>query len=132
MKIFNEISTITEPDNEFEETLVYSGLSILLRVLAPITPHICHVLWTDLGFNKIIIDAPWPKCDKNALKTDDALFVIQVNGKKRGEIKASLQLNEDELLQLAHQEVNSFLVDKTIMKSIVVAHRHLINLVIRD
>jgi leucyl-tRNA synthetase len=132
MKIFNEIATITEPDNEFEETLVYSGLSILLRVLAPITPHICHVLWTDLGFNKIIIDAPWPKCDKNALKTDDALFVIQVNGKKRGEIKASLQLSEDELLQLAHQEVNSFLVDKTVMKSIVVAHRHLINLVIRD
>jgi leucyl-tRNA synthetase len=85
-----------------------------------------------LGFNKIIIDAPWPKCDKSALKTEEALFIIQVNGKKRGELQASLQLSENELLELAKHEVNSFIADKTIQKAIVVAHRHLINFVVRD
>ena len=91
MKMLNELSTI-EVQTPLDQALIYAGISILLRIMAPITPHICHVIWDNLGFNKAIIDAPWPKCDKSALKTEEALFVIQVNGKKRGEIQASLQL----------------------------------------
>jgi leucyl-tRNA synthetase len=132
MKIFNEISAIEDENSEYSKALIFSGISILLRVLAPITPHICHILWQDLGFNKIIIDANWPKCDKSALKTDDACFIIQVNGKKRGEIIAPVQLPEADLIQSAKAAVASFLTDKTIVKSIVVAHRHLINFVIRE
>lgn len=132
MKIFNELSDIHDLQDEFEQMLIYSGLSILLRVLAPITPHICHALWTDLGFPRVIIDAPWPKCDKSALKIEEAQFVIQVNGKKRGDLNASTQLSEDELIDLAKTEVDAFVSGKTIQKSIVVAHRHLINFVVRD
>ena len=132
MKLLNELGTITAINNEMDKALVYSGFSILLRILAPIAPHICHVLWENLGFAKTIIDAPWPKCDKSALKTDDALFVIQVNGKKRGELTASLSLSEAELLEIAKQEIHSFLNLKTIVKSIVVGHRHLINFVIKE
>lgn len=132
MKIFNEISSITEPNNPFKQALLQSGISILLRVLAPITPHICHVLWYELGFSKLIIDAQWPKWDKNALKTEEALFIIQVNGKKRGEMNASLQCPEPELLELAQKEVASFMQSKSIVKSVVVAHRHLINFVVRE
>jgi leucyl-tRNA synthetase len=132
MKIFNEISAIEDENSEYAKALIFSGISILLRVLAPITPHICHILWQDLGFSKIIIDANWPKCDKSALKIDDACFIIQVNGKKRGEITASVQLPEADLIQSAKIAVANFLQEKTIVKSIVVAHRHLINLVIRE
>jgi len=132
MKLFNELSSIDSSHGEFEQILSYTGMSILLRVLAPITPHICHALWHDLGFNKVIIDAPWPKIDKSALKTDEARFVIQVNGKKRGELVAALNLDEQALLSLAQSEVMPFLQHKIIVKSIVVEHRHLINFVIRD
>lgn len=132
MKLLNELSTITEIKNNMDQALVYSGLSILLRVLAPIAPHICHVTWEHLGFAKMIIDAPWPKCDKSALKTDEALFIIQVNGKKRGEMTAALSLSEDDLLKAAKEEIQSFLLNKVIVKSIVVGHRHLINFVIKE
>lgn len=132
MKMLNELSTITEVNNDMDKALVYTGLSILLRVLAPIAPHICHILWENLGFEKMIIDAPWPKCDKSALKTDEALFIIQVNGKKRGEMTAALSLAEDKLLELAKQEIPSFLANKIIVKSIVVGHRHLINFVVKE
>ncbi|NDH09534.1 MAG: leucine--tRNA ligase [Gammaproteobacteria bacterium] len=129
MKMLNELSSY-ENQTPLDQALIYSGISILLRIMAPITPHICHVLWHDLGFTKTIIDAPWPRFDKSALKTEDALFVIQVNGKKRGDMMASLHLTEDVLLDLAKKEVASFIEGQKIMKSIVVAHRHLINFVV--
>lgn len=129
MKLFNELSSyelITEEDKYF----LHSGMSILLRLLAPITPHICHYLWQHLGFDKAIIDAPWPKVDKNALKTEEVDFVVQVNGKLRSQFTAAVDLSENELIELAKEHTKEFLVDKTVKKAIVVAHRQLINLVI--
>jgi leucyl-tRNA synthetase len=130
MKLFNELSNYelkTENDNCF----LYSSVSILLRLLAPITPHICHHLWLKLGYEKIIIDAPWPKVDKSALKTDELDFIVQVNGKLRAQFTADSDTSEEELLKLAAVHAAAFLEGKTIVKSIVVAHRHLINLVIK-
>lgn len=129
MKLFNLISDYkasTEEDGLF----IYQSSSILLRLLAPITPHICHVLWQNLGFSKIIIDAAFPKYDKLALKTDELDFVIQVNGKLRGQFTAAASTAEDNLIELAKSEVSEFVDGKTLKKAIVVAHRQLINLVI--
>lgn len=106
------------------------GVSILLRLLAPITPHICHYLWQQLGFEKAIIDAPWPKIDKNALKTEEVDYVVQVNGKLRAQFTASADLEEADLLELAKEHAQEFLVNKNIIKTIIVAHRQLINLVV--
>lgn len=128
MKLFNELSAYqieTEEDKHF----LHSGLSYLLRLLAPITPHICHYLWQHLGFEKIIIDAPWPKCDKSALKTDEVDFVVQVNGKLRAQFTASSDTPEALLIELAKEQALPFLAGKSLIKSIVVAHRQLINLV---
>ncbi len=129
MKLFNELSSyelITEEDKYF----LHSSMSILLRLLAPITPHICHYLWQFLGFDKAIIDSPWPKVDKNALKTEEVDYVIQVNGKLRGQFTASVDANENELIELAKESTKEFLADKSIKKAIVVTHRQLINLVV--
>ena len=98
--------------------------------MAPITPHITHHLWLALGFEKLIIDVSWPKVDKGALKSDELNFVIQVNGKLKGEFSAANDLSEDALIELATEYVGSHLQGKPIKKSIVVMHRQLINLVI--
>lgn len=130
MKLFNELSTYsieTEADNYF----INSGMSILLRLLAPITPHICHYLWTNLGYEKIVIDAPWPKIDRNALRRDEAEFVVQVNGKLRAQFLAGIDTPEAELIEMAKQHAIAFIDGKTIVKTIVVTHRQLINLVIK-
>ncbi|MBA3536871.1 MAG: leucine--tRNA ligase [Tatlockia sp.] len=129
MKLFNELSDyeiITEEDKYF----LHSGLSILLRLLAPITPHICHYLWLQLGFDKIIIDATWPKVDKSALKSDELNYVVQVNGKLRAEFTADIDTPEEALIELAKEHASSFLSDKTVKKAVVVSHRQLINLVV--
>ncbi len=129
MKLFNELSDyqiVTEDDKYF----LHSAMSIMLRLLAPITPHICHHLWQKLGFDKNIIDASWPKVDKNALKTDELDFVVQINGKLRGEFTADVDTPKDALIELAKEHTHSFLEGKVIKKAVVVMHRQLINLVV--
>lgn len=129
MKLFNEMSnySITTEEDKF---FIHSCMSILLQLLAPITPHICHVLWQYLGFEKAIIDAPWPKVDKSALKTEEVDYVVQVNGKLRAQFTASVDTTEEVLIEMAIQQVPDFLEKKTIKKTIFVSHRQLINLVV--
>lgn len=129
MKLFNEISGY-QIETEDDKFFIHSSISILLKLLAPITPHICHHLWQQLGFEKAIIDAPWPKVDKSALKTDEADYVVQVNGKLRAQFTASADASEEELVALATEHACDFVDNKPIKKAIVVAHRQLINLVI--
>lgn len=130
MKLFNEINQYVI-EKEEDQYLVHSSLSILLRLLAPVTPHICHHIWQALGFDKPIIDAPWPKVDKSALKTEEAEFFVQVNGKLRAQFSAAVDAEEAALIQLASQHAASFLKDKVIKKTVYVAHRQLINLVVQ-
>ena len=59
--------------------MIAEGLSIFLRMLNPVAPHITHVLWQELGYAQVhgdILDAPWPQVDPAALEqaeieTDD-------------------------------------------------------------
>jgi len=129
MKLFNEISNYSI-ETEDDKFFIHSSISILLRLLAPITPHIAHYLWQQLGFEKAIIDANWPRVDKGALKMDEVEYVVQINGKLRGQFIASVDATEEVLIAAAKQHAASFLVNQTIKKAIVVAHRQLINLVI--
>lgn len=130
MKLFNEISNY-KINNEDDKYFMHSSISFLLRCLAPITPHICHVLWINLGFSKAIIDAPWPKVDKIALKTEEVNFVLQINGKLKAEFTCAANLTNDEIIIQAKEHAADFIKDKEVIKSIIVAHRNLINLVVR-
>jgi leucyl-tRNA synthetase len=69
--------------------LVREGVSILLRVLYPVAPHITCELWRELGFEttqKSLLDAAWPQHDPAALVQSEIKLVLQINGKTRGEI----------------------------------------------
>lgn len=129
MKLLNELSGY-ELQTEEDKYHLFHGISILLRLLAPVTPHICHHLWFHLGFEKPIIDAPWPKVDKNALKTDEVDYVVQVNGKLRAQFTAATDSSEENLIEQAKTHVQDFIGGKALIKAIVVAHRQLINLVV--
>ncbi|MDX1836835.1 leucine--tRNA ligase [Legionella taurinensis] len=129
MKLFNELSAYSV-ETEDDKYFIHAGMSILLRLLAPITPHIGHHLWQQLGYDRVIIDAPWPKVDKSALKSDELDFVVQVNGKLRAQFSADSDSDENTLIQLAKQHAHAFIEDKAIKKAIVVMHRQLINLVV--
>ena len=131
MKLFNEISTYTV-ETDMDKYFIHASISALLRLLAPITPHIAHVLWKELGFSKPILSASWPKCDKNALKKEEVDFVVQVNGKLRAQFTAGHETENAILIERAKEEASAFVEGKILKKAIVVAHRQLINLVVGE
>ena len=130
MKLLNELSAY-EIKNEEDQYLIHEGLSILLRLLAPITPHIGHHLWIELGFEKNIIDSGWPKVDKSALKADEVNFIVQINGKIRDKFEVPIDISEGEakLLTFSREKVKNILGSRQPKKVIFVPNR-LINLVV--
>lgn len=108
----------------------HEGMSILLRMLAPIVPHITHVLWLKLGYSGVVISAPWPTVDMSALQLDEIEIVVQVNGKLRDKVAVPADANNDsvEQLVLASEKVQQHIEGKTIRKTIVVPGK-LVNIV---
>src|ERR1700716_3640448 len=89
MKILNALESVAPEATPAGIELAREGLSLLLRVLNPVVPHITHALWEELGYAvKLgdIVDAPWPKVDATALVQDEIELVLQVNGKLRGKL----------------------------------------------
>ncbi len=107
------------------------GINILLRLLAPITPHITQTLWKELGYGDDILATSWPQVDEAALVQDEIELVIQVNGKLRGNLRVAkdASLVTLEQLALSHDAVQRLLAGGTAKKIIVVPGR-LINVVI--
>jgi leucyl-tRNA synthetase len=88
MKMLNALEAIPA-DAPGANAFLREGLSILLRVLYPVAPHIGCALWDELGFEDelgSLLDAPWPQVDPAALAQDEIELVLQVNGKLRGKV----------------------------------------------
>jgi leucyl-tRNA synthetase len=110
------------------------AMSILLRVLYPIAPHISHALWKDLGYaarHGDLIVAPWPVVDEAALEQDEIELVLQVNGKLRGHMHAPKSAGREQIesLALAHEAVKRFTEGQAVKKVVVVPGR-LVNVVV--
>ena len=103
---------------------------ILLRVLSPLTPHISHVLWADLGYGEDILAAPWPEPQEAALVQDQIEFMLQVNGKLRGalHVPADAPREAIEAAALGHEATVRFLEGRGAKKVVVVPGR-LVNIV---
>jgi leucyl-tRNA synthetase len=105
------------------------GITALVLMLTPVTPHICHELYQLLG-QEDVHSAPWPQADKSAMVESEKLIIVQVNGKLRGKITvaADAQQAEVEAIALAEENVQSFVADKTVRKVIFVPGK-LLNIV---
>ena len=60
------------------------AIQILIRLLAPMTPHLAEELWAGFGSESLLVDTPWPKADSELLADDTITIAVQVNGKLRG------------------------------------------------
>jgi leucyl-tRNA synthetase len=111
--------------------LLNEGMGILLRLLAPITPHIAQTLWRELGYGADIVDAPWPEVDEAALVRDEIDLVLQVNGKLRGNIRVARTADRAVIERLAMQNPNALkhIAGQTVKKVVVVPGR-LVNIVV--
>ena len=107
------------------------ALSALLRLVAPFTPHLAEEGWTRLGEEGMILNAPWPVFDPALAADDEVTLPIQVNGKRRGEIRVArgLEPSAVEALVLADPEVQARLEGLTVRKIVVVKDR-IVNVVV--
>ena len=117
-------------DSEAEIATLHEGLSIILRLLAPIAPHVTHQLWIDLGYGDDIQHAAWPQVDEDALKQENIELVVQVNGKVRAKISVPADAEKEVVEKTAtdNENVQRFTEGKTIRKVIVVPGK-LVNIV---
>ena len=89
MKMLNTLEAAPADPTSASTELAREGLSLLLRVLNPVVPHLTHALWEELGYAAKfgdLVDAPWPKIDPAALDQNEIELVLQVNGKLRGKL----------------------------------------------
>ena len=115
---------------ESGEAVLSEGCHTLLKVLAPVTPHICETLWASFEPQQPILDSQWLTVDQQALVKDEITYVVQVNGKLRAKIQVSVAATKEEVEALAQNEENvvRFLDGLAIRKIIVVANK-LVNIV---
>jgi leucyl-tRNA synthetase len=106
------------------------GLSILLRCLAPVTPHVAHELWIALGFGANILDAGWPRPDAQALEKAAVTLAVQVNGKLRGTIEVAVDAPREAIEQvaLANADVAKFVTGAP--KKVIIVPGKIVNVVV--
>jgi leucyl-tRNA synthetase len=115
-----------------QAVLLREGMSILLRLLAPIAPHIAQNLWREFGFGDDMLEAGWPQVDESALVQDEVELVLQVNGKHRGSIQVPRTADKAaiERMALDHPNALKHIAGQTVKKIIVVPGR-LVNIVVQ-
>ncbi|MCK2125214.1 leucine--tRNA ligase [Thauera aromatica] len=134
MKILNALEKahkeLAPSDAAAHAEVAEEGLSILLRLLSPIAPHICHALWQDCGFGADILAAGWPEVCEAALKQDEVELMLQVNGKLRGSIQVAADATKADIeaLALASEAARKFMEGRAAKKVVVVPGR-LVNIV---
>jgi leucyl-tRNA synthetase len=132
MKMLNTLEGAKLDDSAASHAVITEGLSIFLRVLYPVAPHITHVLWRELGYAKHfgdILDAPWPQVDAAALEQAEIEMMVQVNGKLRGSIIVAKDADKAsiESAALANETVQKFIEGTP--KKIIVVPGKLVNIV---
>ncbi|RUO77225.1 leucine--tRNA ligase [Idiomarina seosinensis] len=105
-----------------DRQVIGESIDAMIKMLAPITPHICEQLWQQLGHQQELAFADWPEVDDSALIEDEKLIVVQVNGKVRAKLTVAADANAEQVEEQAlnDEAVQKYTSDKTIRKKIYV------------
>ena len=118
---------IKETDKPIKKEILIENYKKILILMNPFIPHFSNECLNTINENQI----KWPKISKEDLIEEDINFVVQINGKKRAILKVKRDVVEKEILEIIklNLEIEKFLKDQTIKKSIFVPNR-LINIIL--
>ncbi len=120
-----------EAASESARAVRQEALSVIVRVLSPIVPHVTHELWQQLGGEGAVAEADWPEVDESALSADEVELVVQVNGKLRGRIRVPAGADREAIEQAALAEDNvKRHIDGQAVRKVIVVPDKLVNVVI--
>ncbi|MBT4804149.1 MAG: leucine--tRNA ligase [Legionellales bacterium] len=128
MKIFNIITKL-EQKNDFE-SISYSIYNLII-ILAPICPHITHVLWRELNFGDNVLNAKWLQLSEQDLRSSNINIVVQINGKKLLQLSLPQNVSAEEVekIVISDEKVKNRIGENSVKKFIYVPKR-LANVVI--
>ena len=130
MELINELVKLPE-NNMSVRQLMQEALEVIVLLLSPIVPHICHTLWRELRPDTELLDQPWPQADERVLVQDEIMLVVQINGKLRGRIQVAREADRViiERAAMADEHIQKNIAGQSIKKIVVVPGK-LVNIVI--
>jgi leucyl-tRNA synthetase len=120
-----------DPDFASKEA-VRTAIETTIHLLNPFAPHITEELWSNFGKTTLLSQLSWPVFDPELAQDEQAMIVVQVNGKLRASIPAPRGLSQDEIFRMASsdEKVQKHLEGKQQIKIVFVPDK-LINIVVR-
>ena len=133
-KIFETVNAISKfnLEEEQDKEAINEALRILIRVIEPMVPHLAEECWSLIGNTTSIMNEPWPVVNKKYLENTQVTVVIQINGKRRGEVVVPKDISENEIEKEIQniKNINDALKGKNILKSIYVPNK-ILNIVVK-
>jgi leucyl-tRNA synthetase len=134
MKMLNALEGAKLAPGDASGAVMRECLSVLIRVLYPVVPHVTHALWQELGYAAAhgeLLDAPWPTVDPGALVQDTLELVLQINGKVRGSVSVPADADRD-AIEAAALATEAFVrhAEGRAPRKVVVVPGRLVNVVV--
>ena len=122
MELVNELYEVERAIDKIPGSLLADVQRDLVLLLHPFAPYLAHELWELLGEQGSLLRATWPKYDPALAKEEEIEIPVQVNGKLRGKIIVSADVDDGTLREraLADEKVKAAIAGKQVMKVILV------------
>ena len=134
LKFNTAVSSLMILTNEYEkqEEITTKDYRLLLTLLNPIAPHITEELNERYNLGEVICKSSWPTYDESKTEDETYTLIVQVNGKVRGKVEVSSNMEEEDMKKEAKnlENVKTFIEGKEIVKEIVVPKK-LVNIVVK-
>ncbi|MEP6784116.1 MAG: leucine--tRNA ligase [Sphingomonadales bacterium] len=107
-----------------------AAVTALVRLVAPMLPHLAEEAWAAMGHTGLVADAEWPVADPALLVDDQVTVAIQVNGKLRDTVTVAKGTAREDLEAIARASENvRRILDGAEPKKVIVVPDRLVNLV---
>ncbi|WP_026986804.1 leucine--tRNA ligase [Fodinicurvata fenggangensis] len=131
-ELTNTLSSATAARNE--EGMAWAlreGCESLVRLIAPMMPHLAEELWQALGHDNLLAVQDWPVADTSLVQDETVTIAVQVNGRLRAKLQQPRDSEESVLREaaLGDETVQRYLEGKEPRKVVVVPNR-IVNVVL--
>lgn len=130
MELVNAMSRLADKGTVSGDVM-FDAAKNLIKLLAPLAPHIAEELWENIGEKYSVFNADFPVCDESKLKRKTVELAVQINSKIRGKIIVNADADKEEIERaaLSNSEIQLLIDGKTVKKTIIVPNR-LVNIIV--